>query len=102
MRELEFKEVMRARQIVPKIIEALLFGLPVKKADQVYRLDSYGRLAQEAHDQSGDTHLLIVDMGTGISMMDFIDWCLGFTDDEVDTVCANLGLNKIMMSKWNE
>lgn len=71
------------------ILRALLDSRRIDVDGRLYCLDDQYRLCQVAWDQDGEEALMIVNMGDGIALSDFIRWC----DDIAEDTIAIIGLN---------
>lgn len=78
-----------------KVLEALMNGHRIRVGGRIFCFDENYRLCQVAYNDMGGEKLLIVNMGDGISLAGFIRFCDDITQEEMDIIIANLGLNRI-------
>lgn len=81
------------------VLRALLAGLPVEHDGGTFCLDIDYRLCKQglSINATGEQRdiLLVVDMGEGIALKDFIRWAMRFSDDELFTLAATAALNEV-------
>lgn len=82
------------------VLRALLAGLPVEHGGGTYCLDIDYRLCKQGVSINTGTGeetpiLLVVDMGDGIALKDFVKWAMRFSDDELFILAATAALNEV-------
>ena len=84
---------------VYSVLKALLTGLVIQVRGLSYRMDIDYRLCQIAHNQHGEEVLLIVNLGDGVALSWFIQWCEAMPEDDYIHIASNLALNEILGDK---
>ena len=77
------------------VLRALMDVGRVEMGGRQYCFDQDYRLCQIGWNQDGDEGLMVVNMGEGISLSMFIQWCDSLSDDDIAFIGLNHALNKL-------